>query len=351
MQKTCYALCDLGGERVTELLKVGLVFIGIIALTFMKVDLWITLLVASFSLGLLFHLSVVKIGMSLFVSALDEKTLLLVGALTAILLFSNLLKETGRMNKILEGFRNILKDARVLITLLPAIIGLIPIMGGALISAPMVVEDSDRLKLSPERRTFINYWFRHVWEFILPIFPAFVLAATLGGISFRRFSWFNLPLTAAAILGGFFTGFWGVSKSVRAGGASASQIAVFGLFKNLFSLIFALLLVVVFEVELAYAFGLTILGMILLYRINGRVILNVFRESVSIELLLTVVLVMGFKKVLESCQVIPAICTTLSLSGIPILVIVMFVPFLIGLITGFPLPTVGIVFPNSYPII
>ena len=94
------------------------------------------------------------------------------GALIAILFFSNLMKETGRMDEILEGFRHILKDIRVVIALLPALIGLLPIVGGALVSAPMVVAGSDELRLSAERRTFINYWFRHVWEYILPTYPA-----------------------------------------------------------------------------------------------------------------------------------------------------------------------------------
>jgi len=166
------------------------------------------------------------------------------------------------MNKILEGFRHILKDMRVVIALLPAMIGLMPLVGGALVSAPMVVEGSDLLKLSPERRTFINYWFRHVWEYILPTYPALILAATLVGVPVRTLGWVNLPLTPVAILTGAMIGFWGISR-LQQGEALSQKTSAWELLKNLFPLIFALVLVIGFKIELAYAFGLSILGMIL----------------------------------------------------------------------------------------
>lgn len=223
---------------MVELIKIGVVFFTIIALMFKKVSLWISLLVATVLLGLLFRLPIEKISMDVLSSAWDRKTLFLLGALFAILFFSNLLKETGRMNEILEGFRDILKDIRVVIALLPAIIGLMPIVGGALVSAPMVVEGSDELKLSPERRTFINYWFRHLWEYILPTYPALIIAATLIGIPVRKLGWINLPLTLTAIVSGALVGFWGVSKSVRVKNLSSTPSG-WGLFKNLCPLIFA----------------------------------------------------------------------------------------------------------------
>ena len=334
---------------MVELIKIGFVFIMLLAFTFKKVNLWISLLLGTFLLGLLFHLPVKTILMDLLTSAVDRKTLLLVGALIAILFFSNLLKETGRMNEIMEGFRNVLKDIRVVIALLPAIIGLMPLIGGALVSAPMVVAGSDELKLSPERRTFINYWFRHLWEYILPTYPALVLAATLIGVPVRKLGWMNLPLTLTAIASGIFVGFWGISKPVGVKSPS-NPTSTWGLFKNLCPLIFALILVVGFKVELPYAFGVSILGMILFYRIGRRVVLKGFKESLTLELLLTVVIVMGFKKVLESSQAIPVVSATLSSSRVPFWLIAILIPFLIGLMTGMTIAPIGISFPILIPL-
>jgi hypothetical protein len=285
----------------------------------------------------------------LFNSTLDQRTLLLIGAFIAILFFSSLLKETGRMKEILEGFRNIFRDIRVVIALLPAMIGLMPIVGGALVSAPMVVEGSDELKLSAERRTFVNYWFRHLWEYILPTYPALILAATLLKIPVRNLGWINLPLTLTAIISGIFFGFWGVSKSTRVRNLS-NTISGLRLFYNLCPLIFGLILVVGFQVELVYAFSLAILGMIIFYQIGWRSVLKGLRESLNIELLLTVTAVMGFKKVLESSRAIHAVSTVLSSSGVPLWLIAILIPLLIGLITGMTIAPIGIGFPILIPL-
>jgi integral membrane protein (TIGR00529 family) len=334
---------------MVELLKIGIVFFIILILTFRKVKLWISLLVGTFLLGFLFHLPLLTIVKDLFTSVLDSKTLLLIGALIAILFFSNLLKETGRMNAIMEGFGHVFKDIRVVVALLPSMIGLMPIIGGALISAPMVVEGSDELKLSPERRTFINYWFRHIWQYTLPTYPALILAATLVRIPVRNLGWINLPLTLTAVIGGIFFGFWGVSKSTMVKNLSDTTSGL-RLFYNLCPLIFGLILVVGFQVELVYAFGLAILGMVIFYRIGWRLVLKGFRESLNLELLLTVAAIMWFKKVLESSHAIHSASSVLSSFGVPLWLIAILIPLLIGLITGMTVAPIGIGFPILIPL-
>ena len=334
---------------MVELLKIGIVFFIILILTFRKVKLWISLLAGTFLLGFLFHLPLHTIVKDLFTSVIDSKTLLLLGAFITILFFSTLLKETGRMGEILEGLRGIFKDIRVVIALLPAMIGLMPIMGGALISAPMVVEGSDELKLSPERRTFINYWFRHVWQYTLPTYPSLILAATLIKIPVRNLGWINLPLTLTAVVSGIFFGFWGVSKSTRTKDLS-NTTSVLRLFCNLSPLLLGLILVVGFQVELAYAFGLVILGMIIFYKMSGRVVLKGLKESLNAELLLTVAIVMGFKKVLESSGAVHSVSSVLLSSEVPLWLIAIWVPFLVGLITGVTIAPIAISFPVLIPL-
>ncbi len=336
---------------MVELVKIGIVFAVIIVLMYRKINLWLSLLLATFLLGILFRMPITKISMDIASSILDTKTLFIIGAFVSILFFSNLLKETGRMNQIMEGFRSTLKDIRLVIALLPAIIGLMPIMGGALVSAPMVVEGSDELKLTPERRTFINYWFRHLWEYMLPTYPALVLAASLIGIPIRKLCWLNLPLTPAAILSGVIVGYWGVPKSTKAYENLSERTAIWILLKNLAPLVFALILVVGFKVELVFAFGITIAGMILFFRIGRQNILKGFKESIGVELLLTVAFVMGFKKVLESSQAIPAVSEALSSLGIPLWLVAMLIPLLVGVMTGVTIAPIGIGFPILIPLL
>jgi integral membrane protein (TIGR00529 family) len=211
------------------------------------------------------------------------------------------------------------------------------------------VEGSNELKLSPERRTFINYWFRHVWQYTLPTYPSLILAATLIKIPVRNLGWINLPLTLTAVVSGIFFGFWGVPKSTRIQHLSNTTSSL-RLFYNLCPLIFGLILVVGFQVELAYAFGLTILGMIIFFKISWWVVLKGLKESLNVELLLTVAIVMGFKKVLESSGAIHSVSGVLLSSEVPLWLIAIWVPFLVGLITGVTVAPIAISFPILIPL-
>ena len=334
---------------MTELFKIAIVLFFILVLSMRKANLGLTLFLSTFLLGFFFHLPVKKIIWDIVTAAVDSNTLFMLGAWVAILFFSGLLKETGRMTEILEGFRHVFKDMRVVIAMLPAMIGLMPIVGGALVSAPMVVEGSDELGLSAERRTFINYWFRHLWEFVLPTFPGFILAAAMLDIPVRQFGWINLPFTLMAIVTGSLFGFWRVARSVSHSKASHAA-PVRGLILNLFPLVFALFLTLVFKVEMVFSFGLTILGMVIFLRIGRPRAQKALKESVSISLLLTGFAVMGFKEVLESSRAIPMVSTALSSSGVPIWLIAMFIPFLVGWITGMTISPPAITFPILIPL-
>ncbi len=333
-----------------DLIKIGIVFLTIFILLYRKVKLWISLLGGTFILGLLFHLPFIGIWRNLLEATIDPKTLLLISALLAILFFSHLLKETGRMREILEGLVHLFKDIRVVISILPAIIGLMPILGGALVSAPMVVEGSDRLQLSPERRTFINYWFRHVWEFTLPTFPGLILFASLVNVPVRRFGWLHLPFTLTAILIGFFIGFQGIRKVTTGSGSSVPFSSLLRLLENLLPFFLAILLVILFRIELVIALGVSILVMVVLFRIDGKVLKNEFIKSLDLELFLTISLIMGFKKVLESSHAMEGISEALASSSVPPLFMVTSIPLLVGLMAGAPIAIVGISFPLLIPL-
>ncbi|HDS30691.1 MAG TPA: DUF401 family protein, partial [Firmicutes bacterium] len=99
----------------------------------------------------------------------DHLTLL--AMVVFILILSKCMKEAGALEELVGSMREVLRDNRFTIGFLPALIGLLPMPGGALFSAPMIEKLSDEAKLSPETRTYLNYWFRHVWEYSYPLYP------------------------------------------------------------------------------------------------------------------------------------------------------------------------------------
>ncbi|RLB04094.1 MAG: hypothetical protein DRG50_09360, partial [Deltaproteobacteria bacterium] len=166
-----------------ELGRIILAFALVVILLVRKAQLWITLCIGGVALGFLYRLPWLNIGKQFLYGLLEPKTIKLAGALLLILLLSEIMKETGRMRKMIDSFGAITGDLRAVVALLPAMIGLMPLMGGALVSAPLVVEASNALGLSAERRTFLNYWFRHIWEYFLPTYPGVILTSALLGVA------------------------------------------------------------------------------------------------------------------------------------------------------------------------
>jgi hypothetical protein len=66
------------------------------------------------------------------------------------------------MTRLLNGFRGLIRDEGLDIIIFPALIGLLPMPGGAIFSAPMVKDIGSRYQLSGSQLSYINYWFRHI---------------------------------------------------------------------------------------------------------------------------------------------------------------------------------------------
>jgi hypothetical protein len=207
---------------MVDVLKIVAIIAGIIVLVRLKVALSINLIVSAFILAFLFRLPAGEIIDGVRRTFLSLENLKLVIALELVLLFSAVLKENGAMNRAISALSGVVRDARFTVAIIPAVIGLLPVVGGAMLSAPLVAEASDELGLPPERRTFLNFWFRHVWEYTLPTFPAVFLTAGITGVPIPELVAAGTPLTLAAIAAGVLFGFRGVrpSRCDRRGGSS-----------------------------------------------------------------------------------------------------------------------------------
>jgi integral membrane protein (TIGR00529 family) len=335
-----------------ELLRICLVFVLIIVLLVRRVELWITLCIGGVALGLLYRLPLLEIGAEFFRGLVDPQTLYLVFALLFILLLSEIMKEAGEMRRMIDSFGAITNDLRAVVALLPAMIGLMPIVGGALVSAPLVAEASDALKLSPEKKTFLNYWFRHIWEYFLPTYPGVILASALVGVSLRTIAAYHLPLTLAAIAGGICFGFRAVEKGKEGRGGSRWWKGVQGVLYSLFPLLVVLFMVIVLRVQLAYSL-LVAIGIELLRsrRVWGRMRGIIMRTGQSAQVLITVVMVIYFKQMLEASHAVDGFHQGLTQLGVPPLILLVVLPFSIGLMTGLTIAFVGVAFPILLPIL
>jgi len=335
-----------------ELLRIGLVFALIVLLLVRRVQLWLTLCIGAIALGLLYRLPLLTIGSEFFRGLVEPQTIHLVLALVFILVLSEIMKEAGEMRRMIDSFGAITNDLRAVVALLPAMIGLMPIVGGALVSAPLVVEASDALKLSPEKKTFLNYWFRHIWEYFLPTYPGVILASALLGVSLRTIAAYHVPLTLAAVAGGIYFGFRKVGKGEEGRGGSGWWMGVKGVLSSLLPLLVVLFMVIVLRVPLAYSLVVAIGIELLRSRgVWGRMKGILVRTGQSAQVLISVVMVIYFKQMLEASQAVDGFHQGLSQLGVPPLILLVVLPFSIGLMTGLTIAFVGVTFPILLPIL
>jgi hypothetical protein len=336
---------------MVDVLKIGLIIAGIIVLIRFKVALSLTLFASALVLGLLFRLPAAEMLDGLLAAALSVDNLKLVLALQLVLLFSALLKENGSMARAIAALSRVLHDARFTVAIIPAVVGLLPVVGGAMLSAPLVGEAADKLKLSPERRTFLNFWFRHVWEFTLPTFPAVFLTASISGVPVAELVTVGAPLTLVSILSGAVFGFNGVGSHPAGADGGSPWRGVVDFVRNLLPFFIVIVLTVAFDVHLVYPMAAVTAGVILIGRIPVATVVRLARAHLSIELALLIWGIMVFKEILMRTRAMEHMAADLSAMGIPVVALIVLVPALIAFITGYTTAFVGLSFPVLAPFV
>ncbi len=100
-------------------------------------------------------------------------TIALTISVVLIGMLANAMKETGEIEGLIDGLETKAPVEGRLI-LLPAIFGLLPIPGGALMSAPYIDREGERIMMEKHIKTFLNLWYRHVVFIVYPLSTALI---------------------------------------------------------------------------------------------------------------------------------------------------------------------------------
>jgi hypothetical protein len=168
-----------------------------------KLSLGNAFLLGSLFLSILFGLNPQATITSIFASITDPKTLSIAVVVSLILVLSSSMELAGQMQRMLKNFQGLVASPRLNLVIFPALIGLLPMPGGAVFSAPMVKELGVRSKLSEAQLSFVNYWFRHIWEHWWPLYPGILLTTVITEISLLAIIVIMCPFTAAAVWLGY----------------------------------------------------------------------------------------------------------------------------------------------------
>ncbi len=176
-------------------------------LIYKRVNLGITLNVAALFLGLL-ALDLPTILTVVLKTTTDPLTISLVVATFGIMLLSLLYKESGVINALSGSLSRMVNNSKLIVTLLPAVLGLLPVGGGALMSAPLVETETEKLGLKQDKKTYVNLWFRHTIFPVYPVSQELILAATLTGVTITALIIRQIPVVVAMVVVGYLIGLW-----------------------------------------------------------------------------------------------------------------------------------------------
>jgi integral membrane protein (TIGR00529 family) len=255
----------------------------------------------------------------------------------------------GYLDRFASGLRALISDNRVVIALIPMFGGLLPMPGGTMLTAPMVESAVSTGHATPDQKLFVSYWFRHVWEYIWPVYPGVVVGAALAGIGVADLFVANWPATVAAIGAGWLL----VLRRVDAGRNHRTGTRVSG-WKDIvhgvwpFAIVIAGVLVLKFELVLVILVVIAALAAI--ERPNGMDIWRAFRRGTEFQIVTLIVGVGAYKHMLEAAEIIDAVPPFLLSLNLPLAAVIAVVPLIVGLITGVTLAYIGVCFPLLIPL-
>jgi integral membrane protein (TIGR00529 family) len=320
-------------------------FLLIVGLRLRNVDFSISILTGALIVGLTSKAPFEVLIYAVIDILQDPVTLSLSMAVALISVLGVSLKETNLISGLIEGLRTIL-PGRVLVAIIPALFGLLSMPGGALMSAPFNDPVADRLRLSPEQKTYMNVWFRHIWYWASPISPTPLLAASLAYITPTHFLSTQLPLFIITVTMGFMVS----SRFIKGSPQRALRLKSI---KNVTNGLLPIVITVMFSIVGVPVWASLICGIALVFVI-GKVptsrMLGLVYGGIRWDIVASVVSMLFFRSVVLASGSVVALFNSVTHLGIPLIVILIIVPLLIGAISGTPTMGIGMAFPLLLPL-
>jgi len=328
-----------------EVIGLIVAFIGIFMLRARNIDFYIAITVAAIIIGVTSG-KPPSILLDVLVTTLSKyNTWNLVSAVALITVLGYALKETGLMVKFIEGLSKIL-PGNLLLATIPALFGFLSMPGGALMSAPFIEPEANKLGLDPEAKTYYNVWFRHLLYWINPITSSTIMATTLSGFSINTWLRVQSPLFFAMTLIGFIVSRSFIKTPKKRDGKDGFTME---------NLVGGLPIIVTVALTLwgAPIWGSLLAGIFLaliLCRVKPSDGFMMFRKGVKWDVVLAIISMLYLRDMIEATGSVTRLFEVVIDSGVPLLVIAIIVPLFIGAISGSPAMGVGIAFPILLPL-
>lgn len=315
-------------------LIVSFCFLGI--LIYKRVNLGITLNAAALLLALL-ALDLSEIGNVIYKTASDQLTISLVVATFGIMLLSLLYKETKVVDILSESLSKIVNNSKLIVSMLPAVMGLLPVGGGALMSAPLVEAETEKLGLKEDKKTYVNLWFRHTIFPVYPVSQVLILAALLTGLTLTSLILRQIPVVISMVAVGYIVGLRKTPKTKEKENVKTNRGSELKRFSITFSpILTTIITVIIFSIDVSIAVFIGIAVLLLIAKPNLKTFIKPFKNWTIWGITLAAYGAFLLRNMAEAIGISQIFGSFVTNGNIDALILLTVIPAFLGAMTGSP---------------
>ena len=326
-----------------DFLKLLIVFVGIIVGIRKKIFVGYILFAAGVLTALLYQVSFSEAFVGYKELILSKNFLYLYGMIILITFLGRVLKEIGYLDRLVKSSENLIGGARTASAALPPLVGLMPMPGGALLSAPLIGKILSSEKYTPEFRTVMNYWSRHIVEFCWPVYPGLILSAALTSMPIGTIALLQLPMTFIMVAIGII--FFVREIEVNNNGVGQFIRPFFKIIVCVWPILLAIVIYAIFPIALVWAVLISVILLLLKEKPSLVQLKIVGKEAFTPRLFILTYGVLSFQMMLEITGAVGSIPKLSAQLGLPAAFVIILVAFSSGLLTGILFALVGLAYP------
>jgi len=341
------------------LIAITAALVLLVVLLRLKVKLGLSMLLAAAGLAILLGVRPAEFWQTLVAEwhkkHLSETTGYLFVTITALVTLVNVLgaamRETDVSKRLVSALHGLFKSRRLALAAIPMMMGMLPTPGGIMLSAPMVRDLGDHIGINRSHSAAINFFFRHQWETVWPLFPAVPVIQGILGVSALSLVSHNMAIMLAGTLGGalfmLLRGIPSKEGQPRPKGKLLHDLRDFaGAFWPI-----VLVAVLYAALDLPPAAGLlpAILVFLIVHRFPLKRWGSIFRSAFKFDFVLLIFGAMVFKVNLEAGNAVEDVVVFLTEANVPKHLLLFFLPMLVGSLTGLTMVSAVITFPLLSP--
>ncbi len=303
----------------------------VIVLVIKHVNYGLALFSGAIVLGMLFGIDIMGIISTLLITASERITYELVLAVALIPIFAQAMIESKLIDELIAGLKMMLSQ-RAVLAIIPSVFGLFPMMGGALVSAPLIDGEAGKLKVDSERRSLINLWFRHMWFFISPLVTTLIVVCKITNKNIYDIIIVNVPAFILYVVFGYIF----LIRPIRVSSSHNGRRSFsYSFLKGVFP-ITVTILTNVLGVHLIISLLLGIFSAILLGKVNLSNFIEIIRKGFRWQLVASVLGALYFRNIIKYMHVDTFIVENAIALGFPTLAFFSLIPLIFGFITAEP---------------